>query len=166
MHLFIKTIKKINNFIFFYGLKEYNKSRNEIFSKRMISCESKIYGYDIHINKPENIQIGKNVFIGNRVILDAYGIIKIADNVQIASDVKIISGNHRFQKNILIKDQSYDIKPVVIMNDVWLGFNVIVLPGCTISEGCIIAAGAVVTKSTLPFGIYAGIPAKLLNFRL
>lgn len=50
--------------------------------------------------------------------------------------------------------------PINIKNGCWLGANVTVFPGVEIAEGCIIGAGAVVTKNTLPNGLYVGIPAK------
>lgn len=52
---------------------------------------------------------------------------------------------------------------VVVEDGCWLGGNVTVLPGVTIKKGCIVGAGAVVTKDTEPDGLYAGIPAKRIK---
>ena len=54
---------------------------------------------------------------------------------------------------------------VIIKNDVWIGANAIVLSGVTIGNGCIIAAGAVVTKSVPDFAIVGGVPAKVIKYR-
>ena len=58
------------------------------------------------------------------------------------------------------------IENVVIEDDVWIGQRVIILPGVTIYKGCIIGAGAVVTKSFPPYSIIGGNPAKLIKSRL
>ncbi|MGP6193725.1 DapH/DapD/GlmU-related protein [Priestia megaterium] len=54
---------------------------------------------------------------------------------------------------------------VVIKDGVWIGANVTILKGVTVGEGCVIAAGSVVTKNTSPYGIYAGAPAKKIKDR-
>ena len=54
---------------------------------------------------------------------------------------------------------------VIIHNRVWLGSNVIVLPGVTIGEGAVCCAGCVVTKDVPPYKVVAGIPAKIVNER-
>ena len=58
-----------------------------------------------------------------------------------------------------------DDEDVIIKRDVWIGANATILKGVTIEEGCVIAAGAVVTRSTEPFGIYAGVPASRIAER-
>lgn len=55
--------------------------------------------------------------------------------------------------------------PVVIEDRVWLGSNVIVLPGVKIGEGAVCCAGCVVTKDVLPYTVVAGVPAKIVNER-
>lgn len=54
---------------------------------------------------------------------------------------------------------------IIIGNDVWIGANVIIMGGVTIGEGAIIATGAVVTKDIEPYGIYGGVPAKIIRYR-
>ncbi len=54
---------------------------------------------------------------------------------------------------------------VRIGNDVWIGSNVQIMEGVTIADGCVVAAGAVVTKDTEAYGIYAGVPARLIRKR-
>lgn len=86
--------------------------------------------------------------------------IEIGDNVYIASGVKIISANHdicKYTKHI-------NTSPIKIGNNVWIGANAIILPGVEIADGCIIGAGAVVTKSFLEKNcIIAGNPAKVIR---
>lgn len=52
----------------------------------------------------------------------------------------------------------------MISEDVWCGINVTILKGVTIGRGCTICAGAVVTKSTPPYAIIGGVPARFINF--
>ena len=56
-------------------------------------------------------------------------------------------------------------QPVTIMDDVWIGARAIILPGVTIGQGAIVAAGAVVTKDVPPFAIVGGVPARLIDYR-
>jgi len=86
--------------------------------------------------------------------------IRFGSNVYIASGVKIISANHDF------KDYSKHTKanPVIIGDNVWIGANAVILPEVTIANGCIIGAGAVVTKSCKEENcIIAGNPAKKIR---
>jgi len=82
------------------------------------------------------------------------------NNIYMGPGVKIISANHDL-KNYY---QHIKAKPIIIGNDVWIGANAIILPAVSIADGCVIGAGAVVTKS---FGeknsIIAGNPAKILK---
>lgn len=51
-------------------------------------------------------------------------------------------------------------KKILIGNDVWIGQDAIILPGVTIGNGAIIAAGAIVTKDVEPYSVVGGVPAK------
>lgn len=54
-------------------------------------------------------------------------------------------------------------KPVVIGDDVWIGERVLILPGVHIGNGCIVAAGAVVTHDASDYAVVAGVPAKIIK---
>lgn len=71
------------------------------------------------------------------------------------------------QSQITFADDCYydEFGCINIGNDVWLGANVIILDGVTISDGCIVGAGAVVTKNMPPYSVVGGIPAKLIKYR-
>lgn len=57
------------------------------------------------------------------------------------------------------------LQPVKIGNDVWIGSNAVILQGCCVGDGAVIAAGAVVTKDVPPFSIWGGVPAKCIAMR-
>lgn len=112
------------------------------------------------INYGKNTQIGKNVFINfDCVFLDLGGII-IEDNVLIAPKVSLLSEGHPISP-----ESRHSLVPnlVHIKKNVWIGANATILPGVTIGENSIIAAGAVVTKSVPANSIAGGIPAKIIK---
>lgn len=68
--------------------------------------------------------------------------------------------NAEFENSCLRKNE-----PVTIGNDVWIGANVVILPGVHIGDGAIIAAGAVVTKDVEAYAVVGGVPAKVIKYR-
>lgn|GEM_PF-588862 len=123
---------------------------------------SVIYGR-CEIRAPYNIIIGKQSIIGDNTLLDGRNGLNIGENVNISTGVIILTESHNSQS----KDFSSlnESAPVTIKNRVWIGSRAIILPGIVIGEGCIIAAGAVVTRDLEAFGIYGGVPAKKIGIR-
>ena len=58
------------------------------------------------------------------------------------------------------------IEPVIIEDDVWLGRNVVIMPGVHIAKGAIVGAGAVVTKDVPAYAVVGGVPAKIIQSRI
>ena len=135
------------------------------FGKRIM----KSYGYNVNIE--HGATFSKKTVIGNNsgigVNCKLQGEVIIGDNVMMGQDVLIFTSNHSFERtDIPMEEQGYQReKPVVIGNDVWIGARVIVLPGVTIGDGCIIGAGSVVTKDAPPYTIIGGNPARVLKER-
>ena len=113
-----------------------------------------------HTDCGKNIHIGENVFINANCTMQDQGGIFIGDNVLIGHNACILTLNHNEDPQ---KRANLLPSPVKIGNGAWLGSNVTVLPGITIGDGAIVAAGAVVTKDVEPNTIVAGIPAKLVR---
>jgi acetyltransferase-like isoleucine patch superfamily enzyme len=115
---------------------------------------------------PFNTDCGKNLAIGKRVFINSgckfqdQGGITIGDDVLIGHNVVIATLNHSFDP-----EHRGDLKPrpVRIGNKVWIGANATILPGVTIGDGAIIAAGAVVTKDVAPRNVVGGVPAKVIE---
>lgn len=121
---------------------------------------------DIVFENPDKISIGNNVGINTRCWISGTGEIEIGNNVLIGPHVIIHSANHNFsKKDIPILLQGHSLGKIVIEDDVWIGANATVLAGVTIKKGCVIAAGAVLSKDTIEYGIYGGVPAKLIKER-
>lgn len=108
----------------------------------------------------KNINLGKNVFINSCCHFQDQGGITIGNNVLIGHNVVIATLNHNQNPELRA---SIIPKPVKIGNNVWIGSNATILPGVSISDGAIIAAGAVVTKDVKKNSIVGGNPAKLIK---
>ena len=118
-------------------------------------------------NKGVGIQIGNNCGIGAQCFLGGQGGIRIGDDVIIGAGVKIFSENHNYQDpEIVIRKQGESRKGVVIEANCWIGAGAIILDGVSISRGCVIAAGSVVTKSLPENSIAAGVPATVIRSRI
>ena len=112
----------------------------------------------LHIDFACQMQIGKQVFINHSLTCMAAGGIIIDDGVMIGPNVKIVTDNHDFQNRLVLR-----CMPVHICRNAWIGVGAIILPGVTIGENAIVAAGAVVTKDVPLNTIVAGSPAKVVK---
>jgi maltose O-acetyltransferase len=127
-------------------------------------------GYDVHpsscvwagaILRSKNLSVGPNSFINVGFFFDGHEHLEIAGNVRIGQFVRVITASHRIGP----AEQRCTLEvaggPVHIGKGSWIGCNVTLLPNIRVAEGCVIASGAVVTHSTIPNGLYAGVPAQL-----
>lgn len=112
-----------------------------------------------------DVKIDKFVYIGPGCKI--YPKVTIGKFTIIANDVSIIGGDHRYDVIGLPVGLTgrAEIKPTTIGKDCWLGANCLIKCGVNIADGCIIAAGAVVTKDTEPYAIYGGVPARKIKDR-
>ncbi|MGE0887131.1 MAG: DapH/DapD/GlmU-related protein [Blastocatellales bacterium] len=116
----------------------------------------------VRIRFPGNVSIGRHSTINYDCLLDGRGAeIVIGDNVNIASEVMIWTQEHDPDSPA---HQTIS-KPVVIGDYAWIASRAIILPGVTIGEGAVVAAGAVVTKDVPPYAIVGGNPAKFIRER-
>lgn len=121
-------------------------------------------GSSIHLNcfiNRFNIEIGKNTAINRKCYLDSRGGIKIGNNVSISPEVHLITAEH----NINDPYFTYATAPIVLEDYVFIGTRAIVLPGVHLGKGCVVASGAVVTKSFPEYSVVAGVPAKIISTR-
>ena len=108
----------------------------------------------------KNITVGKRVFINSGCCFQDQGGIDIGDDVLIGQQVVIATLNHDLHPE---KRGSMTPKPVKIGNKVWIGAHATVLPGVTIGDGAVVAAGAVVTKDVPSNTVVGGVPAKMIK---
>lgn len=114
------------------------------------------------------VKMGKNVFIGYGVYVDVDGcdIINIGDNVLIAAQCLFLAHRRNigtYKRGMLQNELTYIREPIVIEKNASIGMRSIIMPGVTIGEGAVIAAGSVVTKNVPPYTIVAGNPAKVIR---
>lgn len=120
----------------------------------------------VWITPGRNLKIGDDVDLALNVQIETSGGVTIGDRTLVGYGTKIFSRNHLIpQKPGQIFCHGHRFNAVSIGKDVWLGANVIVLPGRTIGEGAVVGAGSVVTKDVAPYTIVAGNPAKLVRER-
>ena len=118
----------------------------------------------VRFGKGAKISIGNNSGLGENCYLVAMDFISIGDNVMIGPEVMILTGGHDYNdptKSLIA--QNIITKPVVIGNDCWISARVTILPGISICDRVIIAAGSIVSKSISESGIYGGNPARKIK---
>src|SRR5204863_5887826 len=106
------------------------------------------------------IQIGKNVFINHACTFLDMGGITIEDDVLIGPKVNLITENHPLDP---ANRKALIVKPIVVKRNAWIGAAATVMPGVTIGENSVVAAGAVVTKDVPGNTIVVGVPAKIIK---
>jgi acetyltransferase-like isoleucine patch superfamily enzyme len=117
----------------------------------------------ILLHRKRGVKIGKKVHIGPMVnIDDSYpNFVIIEEGVSISGLCLILTHNKPMLYHKHLSEAF--LGPVTIKKNAWLAYGVIVLPGVTIGEGAIIAAGSVVTKDVPPNTLVGGIPAKVIK---
>lgn len=108
----------------------------------------------------KNITIGKNVFINSGCHFQDQGGITIGDGALIGHNVVLATINHDLEPK---NDRKNHYAPIKIGAHVWIGSNATVLPGVSIGDWAVVAAGAVVTKDVPPYTVVGGVPAKVLK---
>lgn len=108
----------------------------------------------------KNITIGKNVFINSGCHFQDQGGITIGESSMIGHNVVLATINHDLEPK---NDRKNHYAPIRIGNHVWIGSNAVVLPGVSIGDWAVVAAGAVVTKNVLPYTVVGGVPAKVIK---
>ena len=113
-----------------------------------------------YTNFGRSISLGKNVFINHSCSFLDIGGITIEDDVQIGPRVNLTSENHPLdpqdRKTLLLG-------AILIRRNAWIGAGATILPGVTVGENAVVAAGAVVSRDVPRDAVVAGIPAKVVK---
>jgi len=139
------------------------------------------FGLNFHAGRNVNLWAKKVIFIGDNCYIGRNSQIEcnciIGNNVMLANNVALVGKyDHHYQQVGVptrlasqIRDKDYNWKglnsKIIIGDDVWVGYGAVILSDVKIGRGSIIAAGAVVTKSFLPYSIVGGNPATLIKAR-
>lgn len=113
------------------------------------------------IHQPNHVSIGDRTSVAEFVHIWGSGTVSIGDDCLIASHVAIVSVTH--DTNGIVFRETNRKAPIEIKDNVWIGAGAILLPGVTLGSGCVVAAGAVVTKDVPSNVVVAGIPAGVLR---
>lgn len=158
-------------------------------ASQLAECgEGCVFETGVLVFHPENVQLGRNVYVGHYAILKGYykntlrigdetwigqqvfmhaaGGLEIGARVGIGPGVRIITSNHREAgRQVPVLFSPVEFAPVVIGDDSDLGVGSVVLPGVTIGRGAVIGAGAVVAEDIPEYAVAAGVPARVLRLR-
>ena len=113
------------------------------------------------IRNPKQIIIGDDTVIGHGAVLDGRRGLRIGNNVNFSSGVWVWTLQHDPQSATFSSVGA----EVVIEDYAWISARATILPGVHVARGCVVAAGAIVTKDTTPNSIFGGIPAKKIGDR-
>lgn len=161
--MIFKLISKIHTrYVRWFNNKYYlfpNISNSVIFSPE--------YPGRIFLQNPKNIIIGEKTVINRGAHINpGEAKVSIGDYCHIGKDLTIYAFNHNYESNRFIPyDEINILKNVTINNYVWIGANVVIIPGVTIGEGAVIGAGSVITKDIPDCAVVAGNPSKIIKYR-
>ena len=108
----------------------------------------------------KNIRIGRGVFINACCCFQDQGGIVVGDGTLIGHRVTVATINHGLRPD---ERHIHNIAPVNIGRNVWIGAGAVLLPGVTVGDNAIIAAGAVVSRDVPPSSIVGGVPAAVMR---
>lgn len=154
LHLF-----KVLNYFYYTHVREV---------QRIKRGKSVVIAPNVSFANGCNIEIGDRSRIGAHVCLWAgpeLGRIIIGRDALFAPNVMLTAANYRFNDGSPVTAQPMKEADIIVGNDVWFGYGVIVLPGVVIGDGAILAAGSVVTKDVDAHTIVGGNPAKTIGYR-
>lgn len=146
------------------GCKIYGSVRMDTppYRKFVLGRRSVVESFCCINNAVGDVLIGDNTRIGLHCTV--IGPVEIGSNVNLAQGIVVTALNHNFTDcTRRIDEQGVSTAKVTIGNDVWIGANATVLPGVTIGNHSVVAAGAVVTKDVPPYSLVGGVPAKILK---
>lgn len=160
----------MKNIIILFKQKIKNKFK-QFKSEYILFKHAKEYKFNIgkNINYTgliNDLVVGEATTInGNANLRFKNGKIKIGKNCLIARNVTILTQTYDIDTQKEISSKNMVVKNVVIGDNVWVGSNVVIMPGINIGDNAVVGAGAIVTKNIHDFEIWAGNPAKKIRTR-
>lgn len=153
-----KLTQKINNLPIEHTA-EIVKLEKELFGK---TGEYIYVNPPLHVDYGRHIEIGENFYANMDCIFLDVNKITFGDNVMVGPRVGFFTAGHPTDVEVRISDLEFGL-PIVVEDKVWIGGNATILPGVTIGENSIVAAGSVVTKDVPKNSIVGGNPARVIR---
>lgn len=153
------------------GLRSYYKSYLFNYRKSFGYCHpTAVVSKPLVVKGPQNVFLYEGTRIVDATIMTPFCKSVMKKHSLATEGFKVITGNHErrigvFFSHIKQEDKADGLDAdVIVEEDCWIGVNVTLLMGVTVRRGTTVAAGAVVHKSTAPYSIVGGIPAKHIKF--
>ena len=161
----VKKSTILSHFKLIYFRKKWRKQNAHNFTNAKVSFDSK----KVHVGNGTYGELDVRHFGSEEEKL------VIGNYCSIAPDVIFVLGGEHNYKSIssfpfgtkygLKGNESIVKGPIIVEDDVWVGFRSTIMSGVTLGRGCIVAAGAVVTKDVPSYAIVGGVPAKVIKYR-
>lgn len=113
----------------------------------------------------DRIEMGEKVGFNFGCYVNGFGGLTIGDRTIVGPYTMIHTANHEMETDRPIPEQGWNLDPVAIGADCWIGMGVCILPGVTLGDGCVVGAGSVVTRDVGPLSVAVGNPAKAIKSR-
>jgi maltose O-acetyltransferase len=176
-YFIMKIVRAYQLFLFFLYISIFRHTPEDyrpyafifpFIRKFLVEHFAKKCGKNVRVKSGADISplicIGEDSELGTRCLIQSN--VTIGNNVIMGPDVKIYSKNHRYDSlDIPIQKQGEVSYETIIGNDVWIGANVIVLPGKKIGNHVLLSAGAVITKDVPDYAVVGGNPGKIIKYR-
>jgi maltose O-acetyltransferase len=107
-------------------------------------------------------RMGRNSSLNYGCFIENVAPVDIGEGTDIGFAVRVITSSHA-PGGAERRAGDWFPQPVQVGNGCWIGVGVTILPGVNIGDGCVVAAGAVVTRDCEPHGMYGGVPATRLR---
>lgn len=123
---------------------------------------------DVNFMHGERICLGDRVSLASRCFIwagPARATIVLEDDVLLGPEVLITAATYRYNKGTPVTEQPMREGNIHIGRDVWIGCRAMIMPGVTLGAGCIVGAGAIVTKSFPAASVLVGAPACVVRMR-
>ncbi|MHA2939521.1 CatB-related O-acetyltransferase [Vibrio sp. RC27] len=139
-----------------------NRLQNLLTFRRNVHYTSHVHLFS---DISRDIEVGEFSYIGSGATIPPY--VFVGNYTMLATQVSIVGGDHCFDVvgTPIVYSGREESTPTRIGNDVWIGHRCIIMAGCKIGDGAIIAAGSVVTRDVGACEIHGGIPASKIKDR-
>lgn len=120
-------------------------------------------GRNVTFYNPSQIVFGNNVYVALGCWFSCSHGIEIGNNILFGPYVVIVTSNHSIKNGAYYWGNPVNCKKVIIKDGAWIAAHVTILPGAFVNKCVLVSANCVFSGESIPFGIYGGIPAKLIK---